>query len=132
MESSGPSIDQIKNSMRATWMAGDFGVVARTITAGAAAFVDRLPVVAAMKALDVATGTGNVAIPLARKGADVTGVDIAPNLLEQARQRAAAEQLAIRFDEGDAESLPYPDASFDLVTSMFGAMFAPQPELVAS
>jgi len=132
MDSSGPTIEQIKNSMRATWMAGDFGVVAKTISASAVAFVDRLPVVKGMKALDVATGTGNLAIPLARKGADATGVDIAPNLLEQARERAAAEQLTIRFDEGDAEKLPYPDASFDLVTSMFGAMFAPRPELVAS
>jgi SAM-dependent methyltransferase len=132
MEPSTPTLEQIKSSMRATWMAGDFGVVARTISAGAAGFVDRLPVQGGTKALDVATGTGNVAIPLARKGADVTGLDIAPNLLEQARERAAAEQLTIRFDEGDAESLPYPDASFDMVTSMFGAMFAPRPDLVAS
>jgi SAM-dependent methyltransferase len=62
----------------------------------------------------------------------VTGVDIAENLLVQARERAAAEGLTVSFDEGDAEALPYPAASFDVVVSMFGAMFAPRPELVAS
>ena len=66
------------------------------------------------------------------KGYIVTGVDIAPNLLAQARERAAAENLTATFDEGDAEQLPYADASFDVVVTMFGAMFAPRPELVAS
>jgi SAM-dependent methyltransferase len=82
--------------------------------------------------LDVACGTGNTAIPLARGGCTVTGVDIATNLLAQARERAAAEKLPATFDEGDAEQLPYADASFDAVVTMFGAMFAPRPELVAS
>ena len=132
MNSSEPSIEQIKESMRATWMAGDFGVVARIISKDAEAFVTRLGIAAGSRVLDVATGTGNVAVPLARSGCVVTGVDIAPNLLEQARVRAKAEGLAITFDEGDAEKLPYPDASFDAVVTMFGAMFAPQPELVAS
>ena len=132
MSTSGPTIDQIKASMRATWMAGDFGVVARTISSGAEDFIRRLPNPSGLRALDVACGTGNLAIPLARAGAVVTGVDIAPNLLVQARERASAESLLVHFDEGDAEELPYPDASFDLVVSMFGAMFAPRPELVAS
>ena len=127
-----PSIDQIKAGMRATWMAGDFGVVARTITSGAEAFVERLALAPGTRVLDVATGTGNLALPLARRGAIVTGLDLAPNLLVQARERAAAESLAITFDEGDAEHLPYADASFDLAVSMFGAMFAPRPELVAA
>lgn len=125
-------IQQIKDSMRATWMAGDFGVVAKTISAGAEAFINRLQISPGTRVLDVATGTGNLAIPLARKGAIVTGVDIATNLIEQARQRAAAENLAATFDEGDAEQLPYADASFDTVVTMFGAMFAPRPEIVAS
>ncbi|MEO6924333.1 MAG: methyltransferase domain-containing protein [Bryocella sp.] len=132
MSSPGIPIERIKESMRAAWMAGDFGVVAKAIAGGADEFVDRLPIEPGMLALDVATGTGNVAIPLARKGAIVTGVDIATNLLAQARERAAAERLAIIFDEGDAEQLPYAAATFDVVTSMFGAMFAPRPELVAS
>jgi len=132
MESSEIPMRQIKDAMRATWMAGDFGVVARTIVGGAEAFVGRLDVPPGATALDVACGTGNSAIPLARRGAVVTGVDIATNLLEQARERAAAEGLTITFDEGDAEQLPYADASFDVVVSMFGAMFAPRPELVAA
>ena len=125
-------LQQIKEGMRATWMAGDFGLVARTINSGAETFVDRLSYSPGTQVLDVACGTGNVAIPLARRGAVVTGVDIAANLLEQARARATAEGLSVRFDEGDAEQLPYPDASFQAVVSMFGAMFAPRPELVAS
>ncbi len=127
-----PSIDQIKAAMRATWMAGDFGVIARTISGGAETFVTRLHVQPGARVLDVATGTGNLALPLARRGAIVTGLDIAPNLLVQARERAVAEGLAIVFDEGDAERLPYADASFDTVVTMFGAMFAPRPELVAA
>jgi ubiquinone/menaquinone biosynthesis C-methylase UbiE len=130
--SSAPSIEQIKANMRNTWMAGDFGVVAKTISAGGDAFVHGLGISAGKRVLDIATGTGNLAIPLARAGCLVTGVDIAPNLLAQARERAAAEGLTIQFDEGDAEALPYPDASFDAVVTMFGAMFAPQPELVAA
>jgi 2-polyprenyl-3-methyl-5-hydroxy-6-metoxy-1,4-benzoquinol methylase len=126
-----PSIEHIKASMRATWMAGDFGVVAKTISSGAETFVERLPNPAGLRVLDVACGTGNLAIPLARLGASVVGVDIAPNLIVQARERAAAEGLAATFDEGDAEQLPYADASFDMVVSMFGAMFAPRPEIVA-
>jgi len=82
--------------------------------------------------LDVACGTGNSAIPAARKGAKVIGVDIAPNLLEQARARATSEGLNARFEEGDAENLAFPDASFDLVVSIFGAMFAPRQEKVAA
>lgn len=127
-----PPIQQIKAAMRATWMAGDFGVVAKTIAAGAEAFIAGLDVPPGAHVLDVACGTGNTAIPLARNGCIVTGVDIAPNLLVQARERAVAEGLAIAFDEGDAEQLPYADASFDAVTTMFGAMFAPRPELVAA
>jgi 2-polyprenyl-3-methyl-5-hydroxy-6-metoxy-1,4-benzoquinol methylase len=132
MTASALPIQQIKDSMRAAWMAGDFGVVAKTISTGAEAFVSRLAIPSGSRVLDVACGTGNLAIPLARGGAIVTGVDIAPNLLVQARERAAAEGLTATFDEGDAEQLPYPDASFDAVVTMFGAMFAPRPELVAS
>lgn len=127
-----PPIAQLKAALRSTWMAGDFGVIAKTIAGGGEEFIHRLPSPEGLRVLDVATGTGNLAIPLARRGAIVTGVDIAPNLLVQARERAAAEGLDIAFDEGDAEQLPYADASFDQAVSMFGAMFAPRPELVAS
>jgi len=132
MSTSGLPIDQIKAGMRASWMAGDFGVVAKTISGGAEEFIRRLNIPVGSRVLDVACGTGNTAIPLARSGCIVTGVDIATNLLAQARERAAAEGLTVTFDEGDAEALPYGDASFDAATTMFGAMFAPRPELVAS
>jgi SAM-dependent methyltransferase len=132
MSASEDPLQQIKASMRATWMAGDFGVVAKTIAGGAEEFIARLGIPAGAHVLDVACGTGNLAIPLARGGAVVTGVDIAPNLLLQARERAAAEGLTAVFDEGDAEALPYADASFDAVVTMFGAMFAPRPDVVAS
>jgi ubiquinone/menaquinone biosynthesis C-methylase UbiE len=122
----------LKDAMRDVWMAGDFGVVAKTIAGAAEEFVARLDIPPGARVLDLACGTGNVALPLARKGAHVTGVDIAANLLAQARERAAAEGLDMVFDEGDAEQLPYPDASFDAVLTMFGAMFAPRPELVVS
>jgi SAM-dependent methyltransferase len=127
-----PPLQQIKDSMRSMWMAGDFGVVAKTISGAAESFIDRLGIPSGSRVLDVACGTGNTSIPLARKGCIVTGVDIAPNLLIQARERAAADGLTATFDEGDAEQLPYPDASFDAAVTMFGAMFAPRPELVAS
>lgn len=133
-ESSVPQVplEKIKESMRSTWMAGDFGVVAKTIAGDAETFASRLELAKGARVLDVACGTGNLAIPLARLGCMVTGVDIAPNLLVQARERAAADGLNLTFDEGDAEALPYADQSFDAVVSIFGAMFAPRPELVAS
>ena len=124
-----PDIDALKSRLKATWMAGDFGFIARSYESGAAEFVRRLGLVPGNRVLDVACGTGNLTVPAARTGADVTGVDIATNLLEQARTRAATEGVAARFDEGDAEQLPYPDASFDTVISMFGVMFAPRPDL---
>jgi ubiquinone/menaquinone biosynthesis C-methylase UbiE len=132
MHSAPGSLEDLKQRMRATWMAGDFGKIAEYSAHGAQEFVDRLQIQPGIRVLDVACGTGNLAIPAARAGADVTGVDIALNLVEQARRRAAAEGVKAVFDEGDAEQLPYPDAHFDLVMSMFGAMFAPRPERVAS
>lgn len=127
-----PEMELLKEKMRATWMAGDFGKIAEYSAEEAEHFVDALGITPEMHVLDVACGTGNLAIPAARKGAQVTGVDIATNLLAQARARAAAEGLQITFEEGDAEHLPFPDARFDVVMSMFGAMFAPNPERVAS
>jgi SAM-dependent methyltransferase len=84
------------------------------------------------KMLDVACGAGQIAIPAARQGVQVTGIDIATTQIEQARSRAQAEGLAVQFEEGDAEMLPYGDAAFDLVVSLIGAMFAPRPDRVAA
>lgn len=125
-------MDALKARLRATWIAGDFGQIAKFLAAEAERFVNRLGLKPGMKVLDVACGTGNLALPAARLGATVTGIDIAPNLIEQARANAGAEGLTARFDEGDAEALPYEDASFDVVMTMYGAMFAPRPELVAA
>jgi ubiquinone/menaquinone biosynthesis C-methylase UbiE len=118
--------------MKATWMAGDFGQLANYNVKAAEEFVERSHIKSGDRVLDVACGTGNLAIPAAKIGAIVTGLDIAPNLLEQARKRAAAENVEIRFEEGDAEQLPYGDGEFDVVMTMFGAMFAPRPERVAT
>jgi len=123
---------ELKKSMRAMWMAGDFGVVAKTVVDAEEEFVKGLPIKAGMRVLDVACGTGNTAIPMARMGAVVTGVDIATNLVEQARERAATEGVVATFDEGDAEQLPYAKESFDAVVTIFGAMFAPRYKLVAA
>jgi SAM-dependent methyltransferase len=132
MSETGPQLEQLKQRMRATWMTGDFGQIARLNEPGAEEFVSRLGLAPGMRVLDVACGTGNQSIPAARTGAEVTGLDIAPNLLEQARARAEAANLKIRFIEGDAEQLPFQDGEFDAVITMFGAMFAPRPEKVAS
>lgn len=124
-------IQQLKQSMKATWMAGDFGQIANHSAAEAQRFVHRLGLKAGQRVVDIACGTGNLAIPAAKLGCVVTGADIATNLLEQARARAAKEGVKADFVEGDAEQLPFTDNTFDVVMTMFGAMFAPRPELVA-
>jgi len=127
-----PDIAALKTKMREAWMAGDFGVIARYAEAAEEEFVARLKVTPGTRVLDVACGTGNTAIPAAQAGAKVTGVDIAPNLIAQAQQRARQAGVTAEFREGDAEQLSFPDAVFDVVISVFGAMFAPRPERVAS
>ncbi|MBV9241818.1 MAG: class I SAM-dependent methyltransferase, partial [Acidobacteria bacterium] len=127
-----PEMEALKGRMKATWMAGDFGVIAKQTEQPGQEFVSRLGIGRGMKVLDVACGTGNTALPEARLGADVIGVDIADNLVEQARQRAASEGLTANFQVGDAEDLQFEDNSFDAIVTMFGAMFAPRPEVVAS
>ena len=127
-----PEMETLKTKLKATWISGDFGKIAESFTEGAAEFVERLNLKPGVRVLDVACGTGNQSIPAARTGAEVTGVDIAPNLIEQARKRSEHENLKIQFEVDDAESLPYADASFDVVLTMFGAMFAPRPEKVSA
>lgn len=127
-----PEMETLKTKLRAIWIAGDFGQIAKIIAKGAEEFIERLNIEAGTHVLDVACGTGNLALPAARLGAVVTGVDIAPNLIEQARANAEAENLKIQFDVGDAENMPYEDASFDAVVTMFGAMFAPRPDVTAA
>lgn len=122
----------LKTRLRATWMSGDYGVFAKYLEPGALKFLDGLKIKPGTRLLDLACGAGQIAIPAAKAGVKVTGVDLAANLVAQASARAAAEGVQIRFEEGDAEALAFPDGSFDMVVSLIGAMFAPRPELVAS
>jgi SAM-dependent methyltransferase len=125
-------IDALKARLKATWMDGNYDYFSRFMESSAVEFLDRLGVEAGASLLDVACGSGQLGLIAARRGARVTGVDIATNSIVAARGRAAAEGLDARFDEGDAETLPYADASFDVVASIYGAMFAPRPERVAA
>ena len=127
-----PDISQLKQKMKETWSAGDFGVIARYAEEAEIEFVQRLNIQPGMQVLDVACGTGNTAIPAAEAGANVVGVDIAPNLIAQAKERARSAGVNAEFREGDAEALIFADHSFDVIVSVFGAMFAPRPEKVAS
>ena len=123
-------VDALKKKLRATWMAGDFAEIANSIHKGEEEFVSRLDLAPGKSVLDVACGNGSTAIPAALTGAEVTGIDIAPYLIEQAIHRAEEAGVSAEFDVGDAEDLPYEDSSFDIVVSVFGAMFAPRPEVV--
>lgn len=127
-----PEMSALKTRLKTTWESGDYGVFATYLGKGALEFFERLNIPPGTRLLDVACGAGQLTLPAARKGIQVTGLDLAANLVQQARARAAAEGLTIQVDEGDAENLPYPDASFDVVMSLIGSMFAPRPELVAS
>jgi ubiquinone/menaquinone biosynthesis C-methylase UbiE len=125
-------VSGIKNGQRMMWTAGDYPDLARTIEGVAELVVERADASAGEALLDVATGSGNVAIPAALGGAKVTGLDLTPKLLEVARGRAASAGLDITFVEGDAEELPFEADSFERVTSCFGVMFAPRHELAAA
>ncbi|MDY6978422.1 MAG: class I SAM-dependent methyltransferase [Pseudomonadota bacterium] len=122
----------LKQQLKETWCAGDYGQVARVLAASTAQLLERYPVRPGADILDVACGNGQIALAAARAGARATGIDIADNLIEQGRRRAREESLAVRLDVGDAESLPYADNSFDQVYSIIGAMFAPRPEQAAA
>ena len=127
-----PDLAAIKQRQQQAWASGDFAVVAARIVLVAEHLCDTADLRAGWRVLDVATGSGNAAIAAARLGCEAVGVDYVPALLERGRQRAAAEQLDVELLEGDAESLPFEDASFDAVTSVFGSMFAPDHRQAAS
>jgi SAM-dependent methyltransferase len=125
-------MEALKNRLSDTWTSGDFGRIATSYQAGAVEFVERLRLNPGARVLDVACGTGNLSIPAAAAGADLTGLDIVSGLIDQARATARARGINARFDVGDAEAMPYEDESFDVVMSMFGAMFTPRPDVAAS
>lgn len=123
--------EELKKRQSAVWSSAPYEHVADTILNMHDHLVSRLAPRPGERWLDVATGTGAIALRAARAGAEVTGLDLAPALLETARKRAGEEGLSIRFEVGDAERLPHEDASFDVVSSAIGAMFAPDHAAVA-
>jgi SAM-dependent methyltransferase len=127
-----PGLAAIKARQKATWESGDFGRIAHSIEDAAGEFLAWQPLRPGLRVLDVACGTGNLAVVAARRGCSVSGIDIAGNLIGQARMRAAIEGLRIDYAEGDAEALPFDGPQFDLAVSMFGVMFTPQPEVAVA
>ena len=127
-----PDYAAIKKRQQATWASGDYHMIATQIQIVSELVIEALDVHSTERVLDVATGSGNAAIAAARRGCTVVGVDYVPELLDRARRRADAEGLTIDFVVGDAETLPFDDDSFDVVSSVFGAMFAPDQEQTAT
>jgi SAM-dependent methyltransferase len=122
----------LTDAATATWSSGDFNEVGRNLMPVAEDLVRAADPAPGDCVLDVACGAGNVALVAARRYCDVAGIDIADNLIERARLRAAADGLDLDFRTGDAQALPFADESFDIVTSAFGIIFAPdQPQAAA-
>jgi len=123
---------EVKRRQQQMWASGDFHAVAALIQPIAEDLVRTLEPVAGWRLLDVATGSGNAALAAARAATEVVGIDYVPALLERGRRRAEAEGLAVELLEGDAEAIPFTDASFDAVVSVFGSMFAPDHDRAAA
>jgi SAM-dependent methyltransferase len=121
----------VKARQQKTWASGDFAVVASRIVLASELLADAADLRAGWKVLDVACGNGNATLAAARSGTHALGIDYVSELLEDGRGRAMAEGLDVEFRLGDAEDLPVPDASFDAVLSVFGAMFAPDHQRAA-
>lgn len=126
------NLPAIKNKMKGTWEDGDYARFATYMEPGAIEILNGWRIPESTKLLDVGCGSGQSAIPAARMGMNVTGIDIADNLIDCAQERAREEGLDAHFDAGDAANLPYKDGAFDTVISMIGAMFAPDYMSVAS
>src|SRR5258706_4815928 len=126
-----PEVDRIKQGARWLWSQGDYSQLARLLEAPAIDPAARC-VSPGLRVLDVAAGNGNFALAAARRGGVVTATDLSPRMVELGRARSAAEAFSIEWGEADAESLPFPDAGFDVVASVFGAMFAPRPTVIAA
>ena len=122
----------VKARQQAMWASGDFAVIGTTLQIVGELLCEGVDLRAGERVLDVAAGNGNATLAAARRFASVTSTDYVPALLERGRRRAEAEGLDVTFEVADAEALPYPDASFDVVLSTFGVMFAPDHEQAAS
>ncbi|HWU91443.1 MAG TPA: class I SAM-dependent methyltransferase, partial [Kofleriaceae bacterium] len=122
----------IKARQQGTWATGNYAVVGTTLQIVGENLCEALDLHAGSRVLDVAAGNGNATLAAARRWCDVTSTDYVASLLEQGRKRAEAEGHSITFQEADAENLPFPDGSFDVVMSTFGVMFAPDQQKAAS
>ncbi len=126
-----PDLAAIKERQQKAWSSGNYSKPGVTLVLMAELLCEAVDLRPGQRVLDVATGNGNTALAAARRFGEVTGIDYVPNLLEDGRERAVAEGLQVSFQEGDAEDIPFSDASFDVVLSTIGAMFAPDQEKVA-
>src|SRR5450432_1705911 len=128
-----PQIDltSVKTRQHAAWSTGDYAVVGTTLQIVGETLCEALDLRSGASVVDVAAGNGNATLAAARRWCDVTSTDYVTSLLESSKKRAAAEGHVIRFQEADAENLPFPDASFDVVMSTFGVMFTPDQEKAA-
>ncbi len=126
-----PDYAAIKQRQNATWASGDYSIVGTTLQIVGEALAEAVDVRADERVLDVAAGNGNATLAAARRYADVVSTDYVASLLDKGRERAAAENLSVRFEVADVEALPYADASYDVVLSTFGVMFAPDHETSA-
>jgi SAM-dependent methyltransferase len=121
----------VKTRQQAAWSTGDYAVVGTTLQIVGESLCEALDLRSGARVLDVAAGNGNATLAAARRWCDVTSTDYVPSLLEAARKRAQAEGHTIKFEEADAERLPFADASFDVVLSTFGVMFTPDQDQAA-
>ena len=126
-----PDLAAIKERQQKAWSSGDYGKVGVTLVLMAELLAEAADLKASQKVLDVASGNGNASLAAARRFTEVTAIDYVPMLLEEGRKRAEAEGLTVDFREGDAENLPFEDASFDVVVSTLGVMFAPNQQKAA-
>jgi ubiquinone/menaquinone biosynthesis C-methylase UbiE len=128
---SAPDFTAIKTRQQASWASGDYAVVGTTLQIVGESLAEAIDVRAGERVLDVAAGNGNATLAAARRFAQVTSTDYVPHLLDKGRERARAEGLDVKFETADVEHLPFASASFDIVLSTFGAMFAPNHEQTA-
>lgn len=124
-------VDAIKERTRHIWGLGDYAALSEALRPAAQALADACAVSAGQQVLDVAAGDGNFALVCAQEGASVVASDLSPGMVERGRARAQAEGYDVEWLEADAEALPFDDASFDCVGSVFGAMMAPRPRVMA-
>jgi SAM-dependent methyltransferase len=127
-----PDLAAVKAKQQAAWASGDFAVIGTTLQIVGETLCEAVDLRAGERVLDVAAGNGNATLAAARRFAEVTSTDYVPALLERGRIRAEAERLPVTFREADAEALPFPDGSFDVVLSTYGVMFTPDQSRAAS